>query len=118
MTKSTTAQLEQRFEALGTRRGGELYLHPSDAESLVSAAAANGLAVVGIESVILTDTSTSPLSDLIADFSTADAGDWPTFTKACNQASRAFLQKVALRPELQVTLVMLDEARWMATRHG
>lgn len=108
-------ELEKRYEELGTRRGGELFLRPRDAASLVAEASASAVAVIGIEGFVLTDTATTPLLDQIADYSRAEAATWRSFVTQCNQAAQAFLREQELSPELRVTLVMLDESEW--TQH-
>ncbi len=61
--------LEQTFETRGIRRGGILFLAASDAIALVEAARQQRHPVLGVDSFVITDTTTQPLMEHSMDLS-------------------------------------------------
>jgi hypothetical protein len=63
---------EQAFLARATKRGGLTLLPASEALALVEAARANGVPVLGIETFLLTTSTTQPQMDHILELSKGD----------------------------------------------
>jgi hypothetical protein len=66
-------EFEQSFLACATNRGGLTLFKPSDAVSFIAAARVHGIPVVGVETFVVTESTTEPQMDHILDLSGADA---------------------------------------------
>ena len=64
---------EQSFLARATDCGGLTLFKPSDALSLIAAARVHGVPVLGVETFLVTESTTEPQMDHILDLSGADA---------------------------------------------
>jgi hypothetical protein len=64
--------LEEKFEARGIKRGGVLFLPASDAIGLIEAAREQDKPVLGVDSFLITDTTTEPLMEHSVDLSVGE----------------------------------------------
>jgi len=109
---NTRTKIDDAFEEIGVRRGGELYFSVSDALRLVDYSVEEGMAVVGIEGVEIVDGRTRPVSDAIADFSNREGKPWNEFVQSCRTAAKDYLQQLPPRRDLHVTLTVLSREEW------
>lgn len=64
--------LEQAFESRGYRRGGILFLRPTEAAELIAAARFEGIRILGVDGFFLTGAGTQPSKEHSVDLSRRD----------------------------------------------
>jgi hypothetical protein len=108
----TRTTIDDAFEEVGLRRGGELYVSIEDALQLVHQCAEENRAVVGVEGVKLGTRTTQPVPDAVADFSFRDGQRWLEFVESCREDAVDFLHQLDSHPDLYVTLTVLSSEEW------
>jgi hypothetical protein len=104
--------ITKQFRPYQARASKELYLDAQHALDFVRTCDANAIAVIGIEGFTLSGGKIIPRLDMIADFSSATAADWPTYQAMCNRAAIAFLTNALTEPDIVFTFELLPAAEW------
>ena len=105
---SRRTDLEHEFRSRGVYRGGEHYLIRSDAFEFVKRASQAGVAIIGVEAFLLSETETKPLPSSIGDSSGTPGGDWNEFVGNVNREAIHLLQ-TQVRDDHWIVLVTASE---------